>query len=303
MADPTEVNLTLDEAPDGSYDWKANHWSYTPLYLGTYEGRATGAAAPFALTGVMSTDRSVSGVRSMKINLSQTNVPAGGGAATVCGSAGFGGSIALPEIVPVGETIWMRCKIFIPSTTSLSHAFENSDGRRGADAGCGSGNDDGDTPSGTKFYALDPTSGTSRIYLNIDTSYRGAPYGYGKLIIEAGGATDTLSLHAPFDQWFSLELSAQIAYSGGFVRAWMDDVLVGEILSTRTVADGVAGIDEVRNGDYFNGTPWTDGTGTNYYYIDDVIVATSKSGFGTPDGRDAANNPMIGAAATLIDFQ
>lgn len=302
MALPTEINLTLDEAPDGSYDWKTYRPTYTPLYLGTYEGRATGAAAPFGLTGVMSTDRSVSGVRSMKINLTQTNVPAGGGAATVCGSAGFGGSITLPELVPVGDTLWMRLRVYIPSTTSLSHAFTSTVGQGGVAAGCGGANDDGN-PTGTKFLTFDPNSGTSRIYTHIETSYRGAPYGFGRIQIEAGAGVDNFTERMPLDQWFTLEMAALVHQSSGYVRVWLNGILIGELTGIRTVADGVTGLDEVRIGDYFNGTPWTDGSHTNYFYLDDLILATSKAGFGVPDGRDAANNPMIGAAATLIDFQ
>jgi len=238
----------------------------------------------------------------MEINLTQTNVPAGGGAATVCGSAGYGGSITLPQKVLVGETLWMRAKIYIPSTTSLSYAFENTAGRRGADAGCGSANDDGN-PTGTKFFAFDPDLGTSRIYTQIETSYRGAALGFGRIQIEAGAGVDNFSVTMPRDQWFTLEMAALVHQSAGFVRTWLNDVLIGELTSIRTVADGVTGIEEIRIGDYFNGTPWTDGTGTNYFNVDDLIVATDKAGFGAPDGRDAASNPMIGAAPTLIDFQ
>jgi hypothetical protein len=294
MADPTEISLDLSESPSGDYDWKTNHWSYTPLYLGTYEGRTTGAAAPLALSGTMSADMSVSGVRSMKIGLTAANP------GVTCGSAGYGGSITLPAPVPVGNTAWVRLRVFFPTNCALSHTWTSTNS--GAVHGCGTASDDGN-PTGTKFLAFSPNTGTSRIYTQIETSYRGAPLGFGRIQIEAGAGVDDFSVQMPKGQWFDLEMAVLVHQSAGFVRTWLNGVLIGERTNIRTVADGVASIVEFRLGDYFNGTPFNDGTFTPYFYVDDLIIATDVVGYGTPDGRDAANNPMIGAAPTLIDFQ
>lgn len=293
MTNPVKINMTLGRQPDGAYRWSEKP-SWNPLLAVGYEGIATGAAAPFSLSGVMSTDRSVSGMRSMKINLAATNP------GVICGSAGFGGTIMFPEIVPVGETVWYSCWVFFPEKCALSYTFDSTN--TGGASGCSNANNDGN-PTGTKFLALEPDVGTSRIYTHVETSYRGAPLGLGRIQIEAGAGVALFTEPMPKGRWFHIETVVLVHKSAGYVKTYWDGVLKASITNVRTIADEATGLKSIRIGDYFNGTPFNDGTYTTYFYVDNVLVATSKNGYGIPSGRDAQGNPIIGAAPRLIDFQ
>jgi len=201
--------------------------------------------------------------------------------------------------VPVGSTIWYRVFCYFPSSYSFGYLWSTSDDAE-ANA-CGYTNNDGN--GSLKFLVLDPESSNARLYLNISSTRRatGQPENAElTLISEAGGVVTTGAYKLPLDGWVSIQIGVKLASdSTGWMRAWAGEQLIAERLNMQTLSTSATGLANFGIGNIFNGFPFTDGmAGRDTFYIDEIVLATDKEGFGTPNGIDASGNAYI-APSTL----
>lgn len=304
MGTPSAINLALKNIMGfsrGAFDPSASR-NYTPLKNVVFRNQTVGTTPPVFGYGAAVTN-DIPGVyesKCIKIVTSPTNP------GVTCGAHGFAGRFLLDETIPVGKTIWQRVKLFFPSEFSFGYAYSGSTPSSPASDGCAGLSADGNN-SGTKFMVFAPDSGTARIYYNVSNSVRTTAQSLstGVLAIESNpGGQQPAPYVFPRDEWFTLEMACKVAKdSSGYVRIWLNGILISESVDQRTIADVASGISEAGIGDYFNGTPWTDGmAGRDTFYIDEILVATDIDGFGSPDATDAAGNAMIGTIAQNRDF-
>lgn len=277
--------------------------SYTPLYKMDVSAIANDANSPiFGFGSKVSNTRSVYNSKSIKV----VTVPSNPG--VVCGSHEYAGRNNTPTLIPLGNAIWQRFKLYIPSTFSFGYAY----GAGATDVGaCTSLNADGSL-TGWKFLTFAPNVGTSRLYLNCPNSLRAVnqTLGSGTLALEANpAAQQNLNIIFPRDQWFTLETAAKVSNTGdGWFRAWMNDVLIAESIrlgstSVSTIDAEATGVSQWGLGQYINGTQWTDGAaGRSEFWVDEVLVATDVGGYGAPTATDSNGYKMIGSAIKNRDF-
>ncbi len=228
-----------------------------------------------------------------------------------CGGHLFGGRMNLPVDIPAGKTVWQRMKFYIPSAFSFGYRWGSGAPTTPTGDGCGGYSPDGG-PQGLKFLVFSPDVGTARAYLNAPNSLRtiSQTSGTGVLALEANpSAQRGLSIVFPRDQWFTLELAVKVSNTGtGYARAWMNETLIAESQiagnkNVSTIDVAATAIREWGLGSYWNGTPWTDGAaGRDFFYVDEVLVATDVDGYGMPDAVDANGYPMIGVDVNNVDF-
>lgn len=241
--------------------------------------------------------RAYDGTQSIKCRLSLGQPPV-----TCGGSHFFGGRFNLPDLIPEGYSIWYRARFFLPSTLPMGFCFNTSDDADAATCGKSA-----DGSGHTKWLVLSPDTGTARIYLNLRTPRRAMGLNNGvELISEpqnTGNFVNTTQV-IPRDQWFTLEMQVYLSSvtDGGFIRAWVNDTYIGQH-SKKTLAAAGYKIRQWGLGDYWNGVPWTDGDGsrTDSFWIDDVIIATDYTGYGAPLGTDSGGRNRIGTLATVSD--
>lgn len=293
--------ITLNPAPGGGLDSRTVFPEYTPLAAVGYGSLASGATAPiFSFRHTVSNEQSTYGGGKCIRLLTLPTVPG-----SVCGGHFFGGRMALATPVPLGNIIWQRMRFYFPTAFSFGTAYYSGSPSSPAGDGCGASADGG--LQGTKWLVFSPNTGTARTYILIPNALRAAnqTLGSGFLSMEADTtAQQALNVVFPRDQWVTLELAIKVSNTGtGWARAWMDGVLIAQALNINTVAGGVASITEYGCGDYWNGTPWSDGVADrDEFFVDDIIVATDVGGYGAPEATDAAGNLMIGTEVTVRDF-
>lgn len=303
----TPVTLNLSRNPNtNKLDYRQTYPTYTPLVNISCRGYANGATPPiFGNGATVSTDRGVVEDRCIKV-LTTPSQPG-----VVCGAHGYGGRMNLPVVVPIGNTVWQRMKMYIPSAFSFGYTYGSGAPSTPSGDGCGGLSADGN-PTGTKWLVYSPNNATGRIYLNAPNSLRtiSQTAGTGVLALEPNpSAQQSLSIVFPRDQWFTLEMAIKVSITGtGYARAWMDGALIaeGQVAGNKnisTIDSTATSIKEYGLGDYFNGTPWTDGTaGRNFFYVDEVLVATDIGGYGAPTALDSNGYPMIGTSVRNRDF-
>lgn len=302
----TEISITNLNIVDGKLDSGESDPTYTPIVNVVSRNHANGAAAPvFSNGSVVSTDRGVVEDRCIKV----LTYPSNPGVS--CGSHSFAGRMTLPVDIPLGKTIWQRMKFYIPSAFSFGYRWGSGAPTTPTGDGCGGYSPDGD-PSGLKFLVFSPDVGTARAYLNAPNSLRtiSQTSGTGVLALEANpSAQRGLSIVFPRDQWFTLELAVKVSNTGtGYARAWMNETLIAESQiagnkNVSTIDVAATAIREWGLGSYWNGTPWTDGAaGRDFFYVDEVIVATDVSGYGEPTATDSNGYKMIGTTVRNRDF-
>lgn len=302
------TNITINNLNlvNGKLDSGESVPTYTPLVNVVSRSYSNGATAPiFGNGSTVSTDRSFVEDRCIKVPTFPSNP------GVTCGSHSFAGRMTLPVNIPTGNTIWQRMKFYIPSAFSFGYRWGSGAPTTPTDDGCGGYSPDGG-PQGLKFLVFSPDIGTSRIYLNAPNSLRtiAQTSGTGVLAIESNpSAQRGLSIVYPRDTWFTLELAVKVSNTGtGYVRAWMNDVLIAEAQiagnkNVSTIDVSASAIKEWGLGSYWNGTPWTDGAaGRDFFYVDEVIVATDVSGYGEPTATDSNGYKMIGSQVRNRDF-
>jgi hypothetical protein len=228
---------------------------------------------------------------------------------TCGGSRGYGFVDALAAGIGQGDTIWIRAWFYFPSAMSWGFVYSTADD---ADmASCGLSGADG--WGWTKFLGLGPDTGHLRPYLQIPGHRRevGRPTdGGGALYLinsETGGENqqvgDPAANAIPLDEWVAIQWMLYVHDTDGFSRAWLNDTFLGETATGGTIEDGAYAYVEWRLGDYWNGFPYTDGAADRGpFYVDEVILATDKAGYGAPDTTDDGGRPFIAPATRVADF-
>ena len=208
----------------------------------------------------------------------------------------FGGRQPTPANVPVGETVWQRIYLYFPTTYSFGYMYSGGDSAELSACGLGTGDDGNAT---RKFLVFSPNSGTARIYLNYSCSRRQISQPSDArlwLFVEANTAGNVNAECAiPLGRWFALQFAVKVATNNtGWARAWLDDELILESTGIQTIAGSASAVTEWGIGDYWNGYPWFDGEADrDSFYVDDVVVASTASGYGAPTGEDASGNAYI----------
>jgi len=284
---------------DSKYREGAPPANYTPLVNINLRGLANGATPPiFGNGATVSTDYGQEG-RSIKVITNPTQV------GVTCGTHFFAGRQTLPVAVPLGKTVWQRMKFRFPAAFSFGYTYGAGAPSTPAADGCSANADGG--PTAFKFMVFSPNVGTGRIYYNASNSLRSIAQNStsGVLAMEASPDAQQLARKIfPRDQVVTCEVAVKVAHDNtGYARVWVDEELLAEAVNVRTIQDAATAISEFGVGDYWNGTPWTDGVaGRNVFYVDEILVASDIDGYGAPSGRDSADRPMIGSEIRNRDF-
>gem|GEM_PF-2061515 len=217
-----------------------------------------------------------------------------------CGGAKFyAGRTRLPEDVPPGSTIWFRVYQYIPSEFSFGYKYSSGD--RDEARACSQPSDGN---SRVKWLVLAPSDGTARIYFSPGSARRALRSSRPRLriISEAAHVPGDFDVELPRDRWFSLQVAVRVSSGDdGFMRVWLDDEFLGEVLGPTTVAG--ASMREWGIGDYWNGVPWTDGRpGRTDFWVDEVIVASDAPGYGAPTGVDGGGRAYIPSCMRVADL-
>ena len=272
--------------------------SYIPMYVLNLGSYTNGQASPIFNwnTPIVTTERAgVDQSKCIRVLTRPTNP------AVTCGTNNFAGRMNLSHDVPLGKTIWLRMKMFFPSAFSFGYTYAGSTVPTPTADGCPGIANDGN-PTGTKWLVFSPDVGTSRAYLLAPNDFRSInpAVGSGRVALEYNAVTQPITAAFPRDEWVTLELAMKVSNTGtGYLRAWMNGVLIGSLGgptgTISTVSPSATAIHDWGLGDYWNGSPWTDGlAGRDTFYVDEVVVATDLDGYGAPESVDSNGYPMIG---------
>ena len=285
------------------------------LYLQDFGSQSSGGVywTQRATNAVIDTTHAASGAQSLKVNRSMGQPP------NTCGGDMFyGGDFELPTYIPEGYNVWMRWKMYIPSTFSWGYVFEAGTDIADRDT-CRS--IDGSTVQADgngwlKFFCYTFTDSYSRFYLQPHSMRRDVAY-YPGFYINTDAALgiyhhiNTASAALPLDQWFALQVRVKLdTTSNGTGDIWVDDTWVansGDAHSfTGITLDGSVSGNKLRTlrlGDYWNGVPYTDGAGgRESLWMDEVIVLTDYPGFSPPTGMDGNGKLYIPSVAQVSDY-
>lgn len=274
--------------------------AYTPLVTEDFESGTLGNTFPGWKSGASIYDntRSFDGTKSLKISTDTGQAPG------VCGGDTFyGGHSTLPEVIPIGKTIWYRVRYYFPTAFSWGYIFGGGDS---AEAATCSHSADG---NGTlKLSRLAPVNGTARIYLQPTVGRRAVaqPASNVTRVLSETGPTfadfDNAGGKASLDEWVSLQIAVKVESDGtGFLRYWLNDTFIGE--ATGPTVSALNEIDDWGIGTYWNGVPFTDGAADREdFWVDDIIIASDIDGFGAPTTLDSGGRPYITNSATVGDF-
>lgn len=234
--------------------------------------------------------------RSLKITVApntQANLDA---SACGLGSHSFGGRSNLPIQIPIGKSIWLQWRRYIPTNFTWGHCYAGSGDFAAANA-CGYSNDGN---AWLKDLVFAPTNGTSRIYLQPTVSRRSIAQTAGNRIISENGPilSDQAGVVYPLGQWFTHQIQVYVHdTSAGYIREWINGTLVNSC-SGANVSTGNS-LNEWGIGNYWNGIPYTDGTAALSYWCRELIMATDVSGYGVPTGVDSNGFTFIDPATTV----
>lgn len=272
-SDPTTVDTSSTEgSSDTSTTTGGDPPTYEPLVVLDFEEGANGQDAGWsATTGgpvVFDTTQAHSGGTAARVSFQHL-------------ANGFGGYQNLPEAIGVGETVWFRVYLYMPSTLSLSY-----------------GDTSGDGFGWNKFLVLSQLEHEApRMYVQPRSAYQvdfGEP-GFAEpgLYVNHDGLGEYCPIQEnsyafPRDQWFALQMAWHVATDGSaWVRVWSDDVFLGECVGGGAVPEGY----EVQSwgiGDYWNGGAWIENGSTGDFWVDDVVVSKA-----TPTTTDEGGRPFI----------
>jgi hypothetical protein len=274
--------------------------TYTPLVAEDFSGGSLGATYPGwkSAASIYDNTRAYDGSQSLKVITDTGQAPVACGGDTYCG-----GHSTLPEVVPIGKTIWYRARVYIPTAFSWGYVFNSSDS---AEAATCSQPSDGNGL--LKFMRLAPVTGTARIYMQPQVARRSVAQpvtNITRVISEAGPTFEDFDNAAgkiALDQWVALQMAVKVADDGtGFIRYWVGDTFIGEATG-QTVSAGNS-LDDWGLINYWNGVPYTDGlAGREDMWMDDIIIASDIAGRGAPNTLDSGGRPFISESTTVGDF-
>jgi hypothetical protein len=281
---------------------------FTPMVIEDFEAKALGLATADGWYKADYVDSPVyTGARAIKFRT-------GGSVSEACpygpGATLYAGRKPTPALIPKGEAIWQRFYMYFPSEFSFGYKYSGGAGSSDGStlASCGFDPDTADGNPGLKFLVFSPDVGTSRSYFQITVGRRvvGQPAGAEmRFVNESNPSSNRAALkRVPLDRWFAMQFAMKVADDNtGFMRAWVDDELIVEAVNVPTISATANGVNEWGMGDYWNGYPWTDGVeGRNAFYVNDIIVASTLAGYGTPTGVDASGNAYISPLTTVGDL-
>lgn len=255
--------------------------SYSPLKVWSAEGGSLGSAIKgfYASTGT-----TYSGA---------VRGPFGGNttafASQIAGNVWFGGNLVEKLGLRQGSDIWVRVYQFFPETFCFSYGglgdgwgatkwmrAQTSSGRSTLELGSASPNYDG-----TYAFKRTPACGTvTAAYGDINEmgagnrpfpNYTAAPIVRGK--------------------WQALQVHWHFGDSDGYMRAWIDDVYLGQ--SNHTTLRSGAVVEGIVYGDYWNGGfPVAQG-----FHYDEIVITTER-----PNTVDSGGRPFIHPNHRVADF-
>ncbi len=291
-ADAAAVDATVD---GGSV---CEGVDFTPLVAESGDGEL-GAAFLDWRRSVVDDAHALSGGRAIRVRTrpGETLLP-------MCdGGHFFAGRSRLPAAIPQGSTVWFRVYQYIPSTFAMAYKYSRNAGDGDAAAAC---DQHADGNAWLKWLVMAPDMGTARVYLmptvrrrSLEPSDRPRI----RVISEALHRPEDAMAELPRDRWFALQMAVRVS-SGedGFIRMWIDDSFLGEVVGPTTVED--AALVQWGIGDYWNGVPWTDGEeGRTDFWNDEILVAADIEGYGAPTATDDGGRPYIPPCARVADLR
>lgn len=301
MAESYSITSLTDTG--SGLDSRASIPAYNPLVAVEYGSAQDGDTAPaFTFRNTVSTDQQTYGGGKC---IQLLTLPSNPG--VFCGGHGYGGRHTTPVLIPLGNTIWLRIRAYFPSALSFGYTYGSGAPTTPEADGCGGLSADGSIPAGIKGLMFGENGNTSKSYFNFPNNLRSinSAANSGVMAIESNpSAQQNINVSFARDQWITLEFAVKASNTGnGFARCWYNGTVIAQATNISTVTAGATAINQWGLGDYWNGSPWTDGVaGRDTFYVDDVIVATDVGGYGAPTGEDSSGNPMIGTEITVRDF-
>jgi len=282
--------------------------SFVPMYKQDFAAGVVGSSDPDWRYSQFTDIRSVSGTQCVKMKPSHGALPPTcGGSHFFANNHGMNENAGLPDAVPIGRTVWYRMYFYFPSTFSFGYLFNS----KPEAAECGKSADMG--LSGIKWMNLSTDVPGQKVYTKIPSGYRktaqptapDSEYPDIRIENEGGGAgLSGTGRPVPLNTWFAMQMAVKVANDGsGFVRLYLDDEMVAQQSNVSTIPSSVTEITRWGLGDYWNGMPYTDGDPSrDYFFIDEIIIASDMAGYGAPTGVDANGNAYIDPATRVGDF-
>lgn len=272
---------------------------FTPLLVDDFSAQPDGTIYDiWNNRSVYASDQPSASGRSLKLTLlpnTQANLTA-----SSCGvsSHSYGGRSVLPANVPIGKSIWVSWKRFIPVNFTYGYCYGGAD--NAAAVAC---SQNGDGNDWLKDLVLAPTNGTSRIYIQPFMRRRNSAQALGNRIITETGPhyNDASSVKYPLGEWFTHQVQVYVHdTAAGFVREWINGDLVNSVTGGNVTSGN--SIREFGIGDYWNGVPYTDGTASLSQWVKELIIATDMDGYGAPTGVDSGGRTYIDPLTTVASL-
>lgn len=272
---------------------------FVPLIADDFTSQNDGVVyAGWNNRSVYASDQPAASGRSLKLTLlpnTQANLNA-----SACGTAShiYGGRTTLPITIPIGKSIWVSWKRYIPANFTFGYCYGGAD--NAAATACGQNADGNDW---LKDLVLAPTNGTGRIYIQPYMRRRNAVSAAGNRVICEHGALyhDEPLVQYPLGQWFAHQVQVYVHdTAAGYVRQWINGTLVNSVTGAN-VSTGNS-IAEFGIGDYFNGIPYDSGSASLSQWVRELIIATDVSGYGAPNGVDSGGRAYIDPTTSVSDL-
>jgi hypothetical protein len=301
---PTAVNLSSVLTANSAkpyYDYRypsGNRPPFVALLKDDFSSGTLGVAKTgWDSKSVYANDHPTAGGKSLKLTVAP-NTQSNLDASACAGGHFYGGRSVLPVTIPIGKTIWVSMKRFIPTNFTWGYCYAGSDSA--AATACGK---ESDGNAWLKDLVLAPLTGTERIYVLPAASRRSITQTAGNRIASEHNTLyhDEPAVIYPLGQWFTHQVSVFVHDTGiGRIRHWLNSTLVNEVVGAN-ISSGNS-LNEWGIGDYWNGLPYTNGSAALSQWVREVIIATDVSGYGAPTGIDSSGNVFIDPSTTVASL-
>lgn len=272
--------------------------TFNPLYKQDFSAGTIGNTfSTWEAGAVYANDQPSAAGKSLKVTIfpnTQNNL----NISACAGSSVFGGRSEFSVPIPIGKTVWISCKRYIPTNFTWGYCYGSGDSS--AASACGESADGNNWLKDLVFSQSQPGG---RIYIQPSASRRSVIQLPGNRIITEQNASvsDDSDVVYPLGEWFTHQVRIFVSDAGdGEIDEWIN----GDRVNTHNGANVAASssLIEWGMGNYWNGVPYTNGSASLSQWIREVIIATDIDGYGAPTGRDSANRIFIDPSTTVASL-
>jgi hypothetical protein len=294
------VTITGTASVNGKFNSSAQGGGpgpFTPLLKNDFSAGTLGAIfSTWEAGAVYANDQPSAAGKSLKVTVSP-NTQANLDIAACAGSSVFGGRSSFPVNIPIGKSVWVSWKRYIPANFTWGYCYGAGD--TAAATACG---ESADGNAWLKDLVFSQTSG-GRIYVQPAVARRSISQSAGNRIIAEQGAlvSDQGAVSYPLGQWFTHQVQVYVHNtSAGYIREWINSTMVNELTGANVAT--ASNLIEFGMGNYWNGVPYTNGSAGLSQWLRELIIATDVSGYGAPTGRDSSNRVFIDPSTTVASL-